>query len=83
MSIIRLHIWGGFHYVTALLAFLALLGLAYCTVEESWTLKFALASLLLSAWKGICVHKSTASPNGQKEGLLGIPLEPVQSANGD
>lgn len=83
VSIVKFHIWEGFHYISFGLAFLALIGLAYCTKEELWTLNFALASLLLSTWKGICVHRSTTSQKGHKEGLLGIPLEPVPPENGD
>jgi len=76
-----LHLWEIAHYIALLFAIAALLGLAYCPTEETWTLGFAVISFLLAAWKGVHVHKSTK--DGKSEGLLGIPLEPVQPENSD
>lgn len=70
-------IWDKFHYFTAALALLALIGLAYCNEQESWTFFFALASLLLATWKAVYVHRSTEFPREQKDGMLGVPVDPV------
>jgi len=79
--IVWLHIWGAAHYAALLFAIAALSGLAYCPTEETWTLAFAVVSFLLATWKGVHVHKSTK--DGKSEGLLGIPLEPIQPESSD
>lgn len=69
--------WEYFYYVTLVFALLALLGLAYCPKEEDWTLVCALASLLFAIWKAMHIHKS----RDQKEGMLGVPIDPIPPNN--